>query len=102
MKIRSFVRQWFALSVFWFASAMPGNAQLSSPQPPAKFVEITENGSEVEVSGVAGRFYQPQCSLDLVQWFDLGDRILREGVDRAPRGVVCKTQSGPASGLRPQ
>lgn len=50
----------------WFASAMPGNAQLSSPQPPAKFVEITENGSEVEVSGVAGRFYQPQCSLDLV------------------------------------
>jgi len=81
MKLSSFVPRWAAFSGLLISNIIPGQAQLNSPQPPAKFVAITETGSEIEIPGVAGRFYQPQCSLDLEQWFDLGDPILGEGND---------------------
>lgn len=56
-------------------------AQLNSDQPAARVISVSPEGSEVGIFGVSGRSYQAQASIDLVEWFDLGDQVLGEGED---------------------
>ena len=79
MKTLLIILRWPLFFGLVISSILSGQAQLNSPQPLPRFIKVTETGNEVEIFGVAGRFYQAQGSLDLEEWFDLGDPILGEG-----------------------